>query len=431
MLKSSLVCCGTLILLVGVFSGLVRGVEQRRDAVPRNPAMVKRGQHTPQDVASTDAETAVIERLAKPTLTPADLELLGGWRVPAATRQPEYRSLAFGNGGLAVRADGAVRRFYTTHHNHLGGPIQELLATEAPGAAKTPVTAWPLLRVGQYLGDLYRPVRELHPNTAQPECTGVFLDGQRVIATGRAAYAVPPPEGPFLCVEGKPCGVEGGSPQLLGGGLCDIPPWFAEQFLGGKSLGVGFGGYCSGQGSSVGPSLYACSRELREVTSAVALLRFGALGTTDKRLREHRPPDYRNADNVWSLDPEGETGYWAADRVRAGPVWIETEHCSGMCYWVIQGCGELSYRRQTETFGETTRVQMYVYAPRDLAEVAQGSKQPYEPRAAFFDWDNAGLPGSVKGACWLPESRTLYLLLADAYPDGGEQLPVIAAFRVR
>jgi hypothetical protein len=156
--------------------------------------------------------------LAKPVLTSADFELMGGWRVPAATRQPDYRTLAWGNGGLAVRVDGAALRFYTTHHNHLGGPIQELVTTERPGAAKTPVTAWPVLQVGEHLGDLYRAVRESHPDTAQPECTGVFLDGGRVITTGRAAYAVPPPEGPFLCVDGQVCGVEGGSPQLLGGG---------------------------------------------------------------------------------------------------------------------------------------------------------------------------------------------------------------------
>jgi hypothetical protein len=410
-------CCCAAVLVLVILSGSLRAAESNRVA-----ALLARNGKTSE---------AAADPLAKQVLTSLDFELMGGWRVPPATRQPNYHTLAWGNGGLAVRVDGAALRFYTTHHNHLGGPIQGLVTTERPGAAKTPVTAWPLLQVGEHLGDLYRAVRESHPDTAQPECTGVFFDGARVITTGRAAYAVPPPEGPFLCVDGHAYGVQAGSPQLLGGGLCDIPQWFADRFLEGRSLGVGLGGYCSGQGSSTGPSLYACARALSESTPAKPLLRFGTLGTTDATLRERRPPDYHNAANVWSLDPDGETGYWAADRVLAGPVWIETEQKAGVCYWALQGCGKLEYTRQTETFGETAKIRLYVYSPQDLADVAQGRKRPHEPRGAFFEWNQAGVPGSVHGACWLPESRTLFLLLAAAYPDGEEQLPAIAAYRVR
>ncbi len=259
--------------LLNSLAGSVIGAEANRPAAP----LAQLGE------SSSKSSEPAADPLSKAVLTAADFELIGGWRVPAATRQPDDRSLAWGNGGLAVRLDGAAWRFYTTHHNHLGGPIQELIAAEPPGAVTTQVTAWPLLQVGEYLGDLYRIVREAHPDTAQPECTGVFLDGKRIITTGRAAYAVPPPEGPFLGVDGKACGVDGGSPQLLGGGLCDIPRWFADQFLEGKSLGVGLGGYCSGQGSSVGPSLFACARELSESTPSKPLLQFGALGTTTRR----------------------------------------------------------------------------------------------------------------------------------------------------
>ena len=374
---------------------------------------------------------APADPLEKPLLTPADLELVGGWRVPAAARQPGHRSIAWGNGGLADRAEGTSLKFYTTHHAHLGGPIQEFVADEGPGAAEEPATNWPILRVGEFLGDLYQPARDANPNAAKPDCTGVFFDGDRVITTGRAGYAAPPPQGPFLCVEGRAYGVEGGSPQLLGGGLCDIPQWFADRYLEGKSLGVGFGGYCSGQGSSTGPSLFACSRRLSESTPAIPLLRFGPLGTTDKPLRERRPADYSNAANVWSLDPDGDVGYWAADRVRAGPVWIDGERAAGVCYWTIQGRGRLEYARQTETFGETTAIRLYVYSPKDLAEVAQGLKQPHEPRGAFHDWDTDAVPGSIRGACWLPQSRTVFLLMAAAVPAGAERMPVIVAYRIK
>jgi hypothetical protein len=406
--------------LLGVSSGVLVGAEPIRAAAPQAEAMKPPGK----------VLDAAEDPLTKAVLTLADFELIGGWRVPAATIQPDFRTLAWGNGGLAARVDGTALRFYTTHHNHAGGPVQELIPHERPGAANRPVTAWPLLDVGEHLGDLYRVVRESHPDTAQPECTGVFLDGPRVITTGRAAYAVPPPEGPFLCVDGKACGVEGGSPQLLGGGLCDIPQWFADRFLEGKSLGVGLGGYCSGQGSSVGPSLFACARTLSESTPAQPLLRFGLLGTTDKTLRERRPPDYHNAADVWSLDPDGDVGYWAADRVLAGPVWIETEKKAGVCYWVLQGCDKLEYARQTETFGETAKVRLYVYAPRDLADVAQGRKRPHEPRGTFVEWSSGRVPGTVRGACWVPRTQMLYLLVANAYQDGEEQLPVIAAYRI-
>lgn len=177
----------------------------------------------PGDSPPADAERAATNPLGKRLPTPANFKLVGGWRVPAAVRQPDHKSLAWGNGGLAVRDDGTRLTFYTTHHNHLGGPIQELMVGTGPGVAAEPVSSWPVLGVGEFLGDLYRPAREAHPDTAQPDCTGVFLDGDRLITTGRAAYAAPPPEGPFLCAAGKAYGVQAGTAQLLGGGLCDIP----------------------------------------------------------------------------------------------------------------------------------------------------------------------------------------------------------------
>jgi hypothetical protein len=147
-------------------------------------------------------------------------------------------------------------------------------------------------------------------------------------------------------------------------------------------------------------------------------------------LRERRPPDYSNAADVWSIEPEGKIGYWAADRVLAGPVWIETDGVAGVCYWVLQGRGKLAYSRQTETFGETAVIRLYVYSLRQLAEVAQGLKKPHQPRGAFHDW-TGGVPGTVRGSCWLPRRETLFLLVANAYSSEGEQLPVVAAYRLR
>lgn len=370
-------------------------------------------------------------------------QLIGGWRVPAAF-QNDWKSLAYTSGGLAVRrgADDKQFIFYLTHHDHLGGPIQELTTAKPQGSPDVNPRHWPLLKEENFLGDLYQPAIEANQGESKPACTGVFWDEttQKLLTTGRSPYAAQPPTGPFFCMtdltvaanpitEG-PFGTTVGAAQEFGGGACRIPGWFADSYLDGKSLALGFGGYCSGQGSTHGPSLLVCSEMLLRNTPALPLLRFAGLGDKDPNRREHRPPDYSNAAEVYSIDPEGPIGYWATDRVIAGPVWIETPTTHGLCYWSLQGCGKLEYGRQSETFGESTQQRFYVYNPRDLQTVASGQHAPHQPRANFSDWTSP-VRGSVRGACWNNETQTLFLLHKHVWAFGDEMLPVIAAYKMK
>ncbi len=379
---------------------------------------------------------------SRPTVGIHDFEFIGGWRVPTAT-QPEWKTLAFSNGGLAVRLHEGTFKFYLTHHNHLGGPIQELISNGPQSAPHLPPTSWPLLEEGNFLGDLYSPARVANSDKTPPTCTAAFWDKENelLLTSGRALYAAPPPGGPFVCtanianpdkvVADGPFPLKGATAQVFGGGFCDIPDWFADEYLGGKNLGVGFGGYCSGQGSTHGPSLLASSRDYNHVSMpTVTLLKYASLGSKNSALRERRPPDYSNARGVWSIDPDGPVGFWATDRVVAGPVWIDTPTKQGLCYWSLQGLGSLEYKRQNSTFGSPEVVRLYTYSPSELSKVASGELPPHAPRGKFEDWKNE-IPGSVWGACWHHSSQTLFLLYKHSYRNGEETLPVIAAFKIR
>lgn len=367
----------------------------------------------------------------KQLFSTSDLQLIGGWRVPAAPNA-SGNTMAFTSGGSI----GFIKDSQGTIHLYLpdfgGGGIREFIAPTLGDAAVDP-SKWPLLALGSYIGGTADPIRQANAASGSMPIQGILAEGNKLTITARAVYAAPVPvngcvdqaditnpaapviSGPFLKLNA----------QAFAGGLTRIPQAFSDQYLSGKTLGVGLGGYCSGQGSTAGPSLLVASEDFSQTQ---ILLQFGDFATPDKTHRENRPPDYVPITG-WGPGPNGDVGYWAADRVTAGPVWIDTPTKHGLLYWSLQGTGMLDYTRQTETFGAGTAWRTYTYDPADIAAVAKGLKQPYEPRGKFSDW--SGSPyGQPRGAYWDQDSQVLYVLLRWSWLNGTERLPTIAAYKV-
>ncbi|MDZ4819187.1 MAG: hypothetical protein SGJ20_09470 [Planctomycetota bacterium] len=380
--------------------------------------------------------TPPVDPTKRRVITGKDLKLVGGWRVPQ-THRPELRlTMAFTNGGLAV--DGS--RILATHNTG----VQEFTAPKM-GLGDN-YNAWPELTPARYYPNIYTPAREANAAYAAPIPYGLYLDNVspgssgKLLVTGRAPYASPPPLAGYITREGEEAAyMPGGSTaQKHGGGICAIPAPFADKYLGGKRLAIGYGGSTSGQGYTAGPSLIAAASI--DDPKPIDLIGFGTFNTQNPALRERRFPDYQK-EIEWVLPPDGDVGYWALDKVRAGPCWVDTPTHQGVLYWSTQGTGVLSYGPQGEAGGDnlSNRQRMYVYSPNDLAEVASGKRQPNEMRAKFYEWadctpipsaptNGTTMQGEVVGACW--HADRLYLLHRWIARGDVESYPIVAVYEI-
>ncbi len=366
-----------------------------------------------QTAARTLSLTVRPDLLLRPTVTVADLVPLGAWRSPA------------GFSGLAGRWKGGSLYLYASAHLAGGNTTRELKATLSYDADLSAAHAGSLPPLAQT-----RDLGEVSTSSCASgiwNCKGQLWDEstQTLWMSGRSSYAsVPSREGvPWLNrvlnlaaaprpQPPVPCAV--GRMQPFGSGLCDVPQWFADAYCSGHTLGVGCGGYESGQDSASGPTLMACSRDGSPLGCTV-LLDF-AWAEQDGGKRERRPPDYGPLDGIsWAVPPAGGAGFWASDRVWAGPVWIDTPAKQGLVYFSRQGVGELNYTNQSYTFsGAKTNPaldvsRLYVYSPADLAAVAQGTKQPYEVRGTYHDLPPLWPGHWPLGAWWDQPNQRLYV----------------------
>ena len=213
--------------------------------------------------------------------------------------------------------------------------------------------------------------------------------------------------------------------QRVGGGFCAIPAWFADQYTGGRRLGVGCGGYLSGQASSLGPTLAAASLQGGRLDS-LKLMEF-AWTSASKSHRERRPGDYQDYRKhvfqpKWMVpsDPGGE-GYWFTSRIGGNPAWIDEPHVHGHMVFVRQGYGDFWYRSQGqrgwENFTKTNRNMVYVYDPKQFAEVAQKQRPVWAVRGQYDVWHK--MRGGVGGAHW---DAGIEVVVCHVYPGSQVQL---------
>jgi hypothetical protein len=134
--------------------------------------------------------------------------------------------------------------------------------------------------------------------------------------------------------------------QKVRGGALEIPQWFADKYLGGRNLGVGFGGYYNDvmKGMSMGPSLVAVRHPNNvatgTLTGAVELLGYGfgqSLITSRYCVRNNNYA-LDVEEYPWAKNPNRnkttELAYWApGDSIEGAAVWVDNGTHHGLLFF--------------------------------------------------------------------------------------------------
>ena len=348
--------------------------------------------------------------------------------------------MAFTRGHIGGRVNPSGTRTLWMPHHEATGFIYEFTFdpnSYGPPDSQDVRNEWGYLdQAPRNLGALYAGVTNQDPNN-YPKPMGFRWDDdrKRMLTSGRSIYAasvVPNDYQVPTDTTATPPGIEdpehypGLDMQRFGGGYCDIPQSFADQYLGGDQRGICRGGYESGQGSSMGPSL----------ASANGTILLCYVWNGPREQREQRDNLYEPGTVAWAIAPDGDIGYWSCERIE-GSFWLPGAGYYALTY---QGLGKYDYNKQGlggswgYVFAEERQLVLYRYSEELLAEVARGDKQPHEPRGERSDWVYARQDlQTPKGFWYDSEDNRLYILHTEVWktrPDATERLPVMTVYSV-
>jgi hypothetical protein len=218
------------------------------------------------------------------------------------------------------------------------------------------------------------------------------------------------------------------------GGVTRLSKGFADQYTGGRTLALGFGGYYSICGPcSRGPALGAIfdPDPAKNTVDLVPLLAYanGAIAPRDG--------DYFSANcGFWAEPPADPTkGYWTFDDWSRSGVFIDLADKHGYVAFVRLGTGRLGY--DYGSIGSAGASQYwYFYDPKDLGAVAKGAKKPGEvmPHSrtkVVYPGGNGGRNALITGSCFDEAEKLLYLIKTGSIPEGKESHPCVHVYRVR
>jgi hypothetical protein len=380
------------------------------------------------------------EPLERAVLREADFEYLGAFALPKKACGFSTQGSA---AGLAVRRVGGTLRLITASHRYSHDALFEV---ELPGWG-TQMGKWPEAKSAREWGTA------VYKGEKGPVRGGQGIDGHGLYyeeATGRlyfsfaSWYNIPPLNSPSLGYALlNEAGPKAFGPwkapestahcQKIRGGSLAIPKWFADRFTGGRTLGLGFGGYYSGvQPCSWGPFLAAAIPPQR----AGADLDVLPLLDHPPNHKAVRDPDYRT-EIGWDSNPKGGDGYWGAmDEIFGGGTWIDLPDKHGLLYVATLGHGRIWYE-SSDRHAERIEPWWFVYDPRDLAAVARRQKSPWIPRPTFWKVDYQPVPVNGKqkwitsGCTFDAPTRTLFILVPHSYKTGVEWYPLVHGWRVK
>ncbi|HBQ12965.1 MAG TPA: hypothetical protein DEF51_18125 [Myxococcales bacterium] len=399
-----------------------------------------------------------------------DLRLVGGFRVPAAVIDGDNTRYLSGS---FDRLNGK----WIANHGVSGRIIEY---TEPAAMGSGPSDTWPELVPGRD-GLPFTTVDRVSASAV------LWLDEDRVLCSGRKSYRsgfeprwaaifdLATGEETLLHLEDPSLDERGNFhvQQAFAGGFARIPRAFADRHTGGRTIGIGRGGY-DVLGSPLGPALGAFDLEDERVE--VVLLDHPNANPA------RRDPDYQYPVDeagetihqlpIWR-DPDEVDGFWQAGDVGSA-AWIDHEALTGVMFPVSQGRGALDYRAQgdggsgayftvldPETFyspassgGNRAGHEdepwnrampparyhrgLYVYDPDELAEVAAGAREPWECTAHRFDfpldadisWQPEGGRSfsQVRGLYWDDERQLVWAAITHVWDD--HRFAVLAAYRL-
>jgi hypothetical protein len=359
---------------------------------------------TPTGTAAMATATPSGDPLSKPVLQQSDFTYLGAFAPPqeALSGPSGPWSTAYATGGIALRHVNGKPQFFATTHVYSGGLVYEMndpeLTMSAPYPIATIVNPW---------GDIYMGHKCLNSTgtcslDSNSVTDGLYYDeaqNRLYWSYGNfynAASAVDPVFGytTFGASSATAYGpwTPSGDPhsQVVRGGTTRIPAWFADRFTGGRTLGVGFGGYYNiiGDGS-LGPALFAAAdvQTTPGTLSTVPLIGF------DVTHLAVRPPNYDSSISG-SPNPVNGVGTWTwADTIQGGAIWLDLPTKQGMLFFATLGTGHICYKCTTTIAGGPTcggvcadgyQAEWYIYRPSDLVAVAQGKEQSWQVQPAIF-----------------------------------------------
>ncbi len=359
------------------------------------------------------------------TVSFSDFTFVGGYRIPAA--EVAGRSMAFSNGGLTgrVEANGALR-IWSSHHA-ANGHVGEFLAPSGRSTNLASRNTWP---IASFVRTINNPYAALRAIDAYCQVMAVHWEPSinRLLVSGRSTYNTFGGKDFWLVPVNLSTGVveqafrPNLSHQVFGGGVFSIPQKFADQYCNGMRIGLGRGGYESGNGSSHSPSLavWTPGQNGRAIMHSSWLC--------PKEQRERRTNNYAPGNVSWQIPPDGDVGYWGVDRVRAS-TWIETPTRSAFIVVSRQPVGTLNYALQNEVFTTGGQTRMYVYDPKELARAATGQVPLHAVRGV--DQAMPGWPSNIVGMWWDNHRQILSVMAQGQWNAGGpEWYPVVQEYRV-
>lgn len=418
---------------------LVRPVPVPTSAAPPTPA-----------ASATPSTTPSPQTQDRRVLAAQDLTYLGAFAMP---EEAGGWTTGWSSSGLAVRHVGGALRFFAGTHVYSGGLVYE---TSFPGVSKTP-GVWPRASVTSQWCDIYGGRKRTGDDPQMLgdaiQTVGLLFDerDQRLYWSFGDIYNGDHSNDNVLGYTTFGAGAEAFGPwhtngavhsQKVRGGTLLIPQSFADEYLGGRRLGVGFGGYYSiiGEGS-MGPTLFAIDSPGATELDPVALMDHPASLARSSQWSV-RPANYWiDPDLFWGVGPVDGVGRWApGDTINGAAVWIDEPDVHGLLVAGQLGTGRIWYANGgLHSDGDSPY--WYLYDPADLAAVASGERSPESvqpksmnavsyPSAAPYaagDWTTTQ---RIAGMAYDSATRTVFVLQLFAQPSGGDWTPVVHAYRV-
>ena len=374
--------------------------------------------------------------LTRPLLQPDDFEYLGAFKLPQCACG---LSTAYASAGMAMRRVNGNLQFLTCTHVYDRWPST---SATSPAGALTPST-WPQATIVREWGTAVYGNPSVKPSRADWTC-GLSYDQ----ATGRlyysyaSGYNVAQTNIPSLgCAVLDEAGPVVSGPwlsqnvtiQVMRGGSLMIPDWFADTYLAGRKLGVGFGGGYSGWAAcSPGPTLAAAHHPAGSATQldTIRLLQYDQ---TDLSHWATRDADYWS-EGVYNLhNPVGDVGYWISmDSVGAARL----DRSAGQAGPAVpdqHGPWTHLVRLWQARRPSGHEAWWWVYDPADLAEVAQGHMDTWEPQ--HDSWMMQYTPRQYKvgpGCAFDAQTRTLFVIAPGSYRLGGQEwYPLVHGYRIK
>ncbi len=231
--------------------------------------------------------------------------------------------------------------------------------------------------------------------------------------------------------------------QKIRGGTLLIPRAFANAYLGGRRLGLGFGGYFNIVGDgSMGPALFAVGEPVADGLLEPVTLMDHPASVSNAQTWTQRPANYWIDGIDWAVSPVDGVGRWApGDTVNGAAVWIDEADVHGLLVAAQLQTGRIWYAGGG-LHAQGDQGYWYVYDPAVLAEVAQGQRTPDSvvpteiaavsyPTTGPFGVGDFTMAQRISGMAYDSPSRTLFLLQLNARSTGGEWTPLVHAYRLR